>query len=64
MLRRKDIKMQLNMLEELTKHYFYKLCNIEKIINNYEKSNGLNPYYLIQNIKKELDKPLNPSSSK
>lgn len=63
MFGRKELKRQLARAEERAGHHFSKLWKIEKMIKNYDNSNGLNPHYLIQDIKKELDKPLNPSSS-
>ena len=48
-----------NRSEERAGHHFAKLWNIDRMITEFEKSNGLNPHYLIQNIKKELERPLN-----
>lgn len=64
MFGRKELKRQLARAEERAGHHFSKLWNIEKMIKNYENSNGLNPHYLIQGIKRELDSSLKQSSSK
>lgn len=62
-IRKKQLERQLARAEERAGHHFSKLWNIEKMIENYENSNGLNPHYLIEGIKKELDRPQNQSSS-
>lgn len=58
MFGRKTLKQQLQNAEERAGHHFAKLWNIDKMITEYERSNGKNPHYLIQDIKKELDRPL------
>lgn len=50
------MRKKLKLEQEKAEYYFSKLCNIKLIINDYEENNNLNPYYLVNNIKKELDK--------
>ena len=56
---RRTLKQQLKNAEERAGHHFAKLWNIDKMIQEYRRDNGLNPHYLIDAIEKELERPLN-----